>query len=247
MKVIVSLTSTPPRLAHLAPVLETLLGQACHEVWINIPRRYDRWPEWDGVVPDYIYNLGPKLVVNRDCLDQGPGTKYLGSVHKLLPEDLVIYVDDDTLYDQRLVMNLLKWHKTDSKSAWGLSGFNLGDYFKGHFPRQHGQTIDVVEGYGGVIVKAEWIQKIREEFNELITEARFADDIIISNLFAKHGIMKKTVHCQDCNLSMVHQVEHGFRPDALHNQTHGGHKQNYFNVLKILEDKGKYYFYYKCS
>ena len=246
MKVIVSLTTTPPRLTHLAPVLQGLLGQACHEVWLNVPRKYDRWPEWNESIPDYIYDLGPKLVVNRDCEDRGPGTKYLGSAHKLLPDDIIVYVDDDTLYDPRLVTNLLKWWKTDQKSAWGLSGFTFENYFKGRFPRQHGVNLDLIEGYGGVIVKAGWIHNLTDEFNELLKEARFADDVIISNLLEKQGIRRRSVYCEDCHVGQVRQLSHGFQSDALHNQTHGGHKQNYLNVLKILEDKGKYYFSYKC-
>jgi len=244
MKVIVSLTSTPPRLALLGEVLSHLSAQACHEIWVNIPMKYKRWPDWDGTIPGFLYELGPRIVINRDCEDVGPGTKYLGSAHKLLPDDLIIIVDDDTLYDPFLVKNLIKWWKTDQTSAWGLSGFTFENYFNGHFPRQHGVSLDLIEGYGGIIVKASWINNLRGEFYELLEEARFADDVILSNLLEKQGVHRRSVYCEECHVGQVRQLSHGFQSDALHHQTHGGHKQNYFNVLKNLKDKDKLYFTY---
>lgn len=247
MKVIVSLTSVPPRFDRLEEVLRGLLGQACHEIWVNIPLRYTRFPEWDGRIPGNLFKIDPKIHVNLDCEDMGPGTKFFGPAKHLAPEDLIVYLDDDTSYDPRLVTNLLKWFRTDPMSAWGLSGFNFETYFKGQFPRQHGQPVDVLEGYGSVIVRAGWVQNLVTEFNELLEEAKTADDVVISDLLAKHGIKLKTVYTPECHIGNIEQLQFGFGPDALHNQCKGGHRENYMRVLKSLEDKGKNYFEYKCS
>lgn len=247
MRVILSLTSVPPRFDHLDGVLRGLLGQACHEIWLNIPPRYTRFPEWDGVVPGELFKIDPKIHVNLDCEDLGPGTKFFGPAKHLAPDDLIVYLDDDTAYEPRLVTNLLKWFRTDPNSAWGLSGFNFETYFKGHFPRQHGQPVDVLEGYGSVIVKAAWIQMIEAEYKEILDlGVSAADDVILSNLFQKHGIKRKTVHVPDFHLGVVHQLDYGFGQDALHHAW-GGHSQNNVKILKNLEDKGKNYFEYKCS
>lgn len=243
-KVIISQTSIPSRFSKLPILLENLEKQACHEVWLNIPPNYKRFPEWDENVPIFP---GSKIVVNRNCHDVGPGTKFIGPAAHLDPEDIVIYLDDDTMYDPKLAMNLLTWFKTDPSSAWGLSGFNFEDYFEKKYPRQHGVVVDVLEGYGAVIVKAGWIQALTEEFEELSSEAKAADDIIISNLLSKHGIKLKTVYTPTCHIGMVQQLSYGFEQDALHHQFPGGHHENYRNVLKTLEDKGKNYFRYKCS
>lgn len=66
MKAIVSLTSTPPRFPNLAPILKALCDQACHEVWLNIPRKYKRWPDWDGHIPKELYEVSPKIRINTD-------------------------------------------------------------------------------------------------------------------------------------------------------------------------------------
>jgi hypothetical protein len=245
MKVIISLTTIPSRFNKVAAVLPNLLSQACHEVWLNIPEKYNRFPDWDGKVPDFS-NFGSKLKINRDCEDLGPGTKFLGPASHLAPDDLIVYVDDDTQYDAKLVTNLLKWWRTDPNSAWGLSGFNFETYFKGQYPRQHGVPLDVLEGYGSVIVKAEWIQKVAQEFKELL-DVTWHDDMILCNLFEKYGISRKTVFVQDCHLGQLQQFQYGFEQDALHNVAgEGGHVTNNLKILKKFEDKGKLYYKFKC-
>jgi len=241
MKVIISLTSIPPRFDKLERVLTALLVQTCHEIWLNIPRNYTRFPDWDGKIPTRLIGLDPKIKVNLDCEDMGPATKFMGPVKHLDPADIIVYLDDDTEYDPKLVTNLLKWHGYDPNSAWGLSGFNFESYFKGHFPRQHGVPVDVIEGYGSVIVKAGWVAGYVPD------DGRMADDVIISNLLEKQGIKRKTVCTPECNLSHLKQFDYGFEPDALHNQVQGGHRENYRKVLENLTYKNNNYFGYKCS
>jgi hypothetical protein len=74
----------------------------------------------------------------------------------------------------------------------------------------------VIEGYGSVLVKAGWIQKLTEEFKELREEAKAADDVILSNLLAKQGVSLKTVFTPDCHVGQIQQLEYGFDQDALH-------------------------------
>jgi len=245
MKVVVSLTSIPSRFSNLPTIIDQLSKQLCHEIWLNVPTSYTRFPDWDQSIPLDLLNFESKLKINR-CEDMGPATKVIPTAAQLDPEDLIVYLDDDTNYDSKLVTNLLKWFRTDPKSAWGLSGFTLANYFQKRYPRQHGVPVDVLEGYGAVIVKAGWIQNLTEEFKELQSEARAADDIILSNLLAKQGIKLKTVWTPECHLGYIQQLPYGFEPDALHHQFQGGHHENYLKVIKSLQDKGKSYFNYKC-
>jgi hypothetical protein len=246
MRVIISLTSIPSRFDKVSEILKNLTRQTCHEIWINIPRFYNRFPDWNGSLPDWI-NFDPKLRINRDCEDLGPGTKFLGPAKHLDPEDLIVFLDDDTNYDSKMVTNLLKWHKTNTQVAWGLSGFNFESYFRGQYPRQHGVPVDVLEGYGSVIVKAGWIQTVEQEFRELLN-VTWHDDILLCNLFEKYGIKRQTVFTQECNLGQIQQYQYGFEPDALHHLAGpGGHSINNLKILKDLQDKGKLYYSYKCS
>lgn len=246
MKLVISLTSIPSRFDKLGPILFGLTFQTCHEIWLNIPRKYTRFPDWDGEVPESLYNISPKVIINRDCDDFGPGTKFIGPALKLLPEDLIIYVDDDTAYDAHLATNFLKWHKHDPTSAWGLSGFTFENYFKGNYPRKHAAEVDVLEGYGGVIVKAGWIQQVLSEFKELL-EVTWHDDMILCNLLEKAGIKRRTIFTSECNITKMQQYNYGFSADALHKLAgQGGHPENNKKILKFFEDKGKLYYSYKC-
>lgn len=244
MKVVISLTTIPSRFDKLGPVLHGLTRQACHEIWLNIPRRYTRFPDWDGQVPADLHSIDQKIVINRDCGDFGPGTKFIAPALKLLPDDLIIYVDDDTEYNSWVAKNLLKWHLTDTKSAWGLSGFKFENYFKDHYPRQHGVPVDVLEGYGAVIVKAKWVQDALPEFKELL-DVTWHDDMLLCNLLEKAGVQRKTVFTPDCHLGCARQYDYGFASDALHVVAGpGGHKENNMKILKDLELKGKLYYKY---
>jgi hypothetical protein len=241
MKVIISLTSVPPRFKYLPAILERLEHQMCHEIWVNIPRTYKRFPDWDG---SFDFKFSSKIVVNRDCEDLGPGTKMFGPLKFLEPGDIIVYLDDDTNYDPKLVTNLMKWWRTDQKSAWGLSGFNFENYFKGEYPRQHGVPLDVLEGYGAVLVKTEWLRLVETEFKEL-TELTWHDDMILCNLFAKHGIARKTVHTPTCHIGQVQQFNFGFEEDALHHVAGGSHTSNNKKILELFELKNKNYYNYK--
>lgn len=238
-KVIVSLTSIPSRFKNLPMIVNSLSQQMCHEIWVNIPRKYTRFPDWDGQVPEFSNS---KVKLNRDCEDWGPGTKFIGPA-LASDADIIVYVDDDTIYDQRLVLNLLKWHRTDPESVWGMSGFNFDDYFKGNYPRNHGVPVDVIEGYGGVIVKAEWIKNLIPEFKELL-EVTPMDDMIVSNLFARAGIQRKTIHTTEFQLGTSHQqLQYGFGPEALHQVAgEGGHAKNNAAILQKFDALGKNYF-----
>jgi hypothetical protein len=242
MKIVISFTTIPSRFEKLNFVIENLKKQLHHELWINIPKSYKRFPDWNGVIPQF----DPHVFVN-ECEDYGPASKVLGPAMKLAPDDLIIYLDDDTLYDERMVTNLIKWWRTDTQSAWGLSGFNFENYFNKNYPRQHGTRVDVLEGYGAVIVRAGWIQNLFEEFKELMDDAEKADDVILSNLLTKQGVGLRTLFTAECNVSKIQQLAYGFDNDALHHLTPGGHHANYRKVLECLEGKGKSYFKYKCS
>ena len=92
MKVIISLTTIPSRFEHLQNTITNLENQTCHEIWVNIPPAYSRFPNWDGVVPPIF---GSKLKVNRECEDLGPGTKVIGPALHLDPDDLIDAFDNE--------------------------------------------------------------------------------------------------------------------------------------------------------
>lgn len=242
---ILSITSVPPRFAYLGEIARRLSVQSVDEIWINIPRQYNRFPGWDGSVPKELPVGGGKVRVNRVDRDYGPGTKFIGPALELDPEDLIIYLDDDTLYPpKKLASALLQSHHTEPTCAWGLSGFNFTDYFKGVYPRAHGMQVDVLEGYGGVVVKAGWVQAVLPEFMDLLQET-WHDDMILCNLLEKSNIPRKTVCTAECNFTMVQQLQFGFAADALHHVAGGAHVENNKKILQNFQAAGREYYSYE--
>ena len=103
---IISLSSIPPRFGDLAPTLESLLAQDADidEVRLCLPKRFRRFPEYRGELPDLP--KGVRCVVVEE--DLGPGTKVLPTVRDATNADeQVLFCDDDHVYPQNWASTLL--------------------------------------------------------------------------------------------------------------------------------------------
>jgi hypothetical protein len=97
MDFVISLSTIPPRMPHLAPVLQSLLAQQspAREVVLWLPRRYRRFPDWDGALPD----LPRGVRVARCDEDWGPATKILPALAEYRGAGAeILFCDDDSLY-----------------------------------------------------------------------------------------------------------------------------------------------------
>ena len=107
MPLVVSLSSIPTRFDKLDPVLDALLAQKAKidEIRLYIPRRYRRFPDFDGPPPRV-----PKGVrVIRPDDDLGPSSKVLFAAEELRGTDCdIIYCDDDRLYDPDWFSGMLR-------------------------------------------------------------------------------------------------------------------------------------------
>jgi len=252
MKTILSFTTIPPRFQYVTDYIENLKKlENFDEIWVNIPKKYNRFPNWDGIFP--YENFGPKVIINTDCEDLGPGTSAFAPIIKKSDADILIVVNDDTIYQTDLIIHLIEnFNKNKPESVWGLSGFNFDTYFKGQYPRSHVEPpVDVLEAYGSCMYKTEWLRTILPEFRELLS-ITWNDDMLISNLLEKHGIKRRTIFTKECNLGKLKQLEYGFDENALHhvaakdsNTTAQSHTLNNMKILRDLEKINKNYFSYK--
>tara|TARA_Y100000389_G_scaffold134494_1_gene131970 strand:- start:343 stop:1080 length:738 start_codon:yes stop_codon:yes gene_type:complete len=242
MKTIISLTSIPSRFKTLPAIVYDLeKHQDVDEIWVNIPYKYNRFPDTEVIVPDF--SMCSKAVINR-CIDYGPGTMYMGPANsEKCDADLVIVVNDDTKYPANLSTKLIELYKNDP-SCWCLSGFRVDEYVQnnGQVGRYDGECIDVTESYGGVILNMKWLRDMKGTFLDFY-KLTYNDDIIISNLLSKMRISKKSVFNKDMNLGMIRQYSYGMGSDALfQNNGEGSHIENNKRVFKMLEDKNLSYF-----
>ena len=110
MKKIISLTSIPSRFKTLPAIVYDLeKHQDIDEIWVNIPYKYNRFPDTEVVLPDF--SLCSKVVINR-CIDYGPGTMYMGPANSdKCDADIVIVVNDDTKYPSNLTSKLVELYE----------------------------------------------------------------------------------------------------------------------------------------
>ena len=249
MKVIISLTTIPPRFEYLSATVASLKRiTKCSEIWVNIPKKYNRFPDWDGVLPWNASDLG--VVINRECEDLGPGTSAFGPLGNT-DASIIVVVCDDTIYPINLIHSLLEcYFRGNRDSAWGLSGFNFNTYFNNEYPRVHGSTVDILEAYGACLYNIKWLIDIEDEFKELLS-ITWNDDMLISNLLEKKGISRCTLSKPNCNIQHLNQLEYGFREDALHHiaakdagTPETSHTKNNIKILSDLEKIDKKYFKY---
>lgn len=126
---VISLSSIPPRFGALAEQLEALLAQRrpAEEIRLYIPRRYRRFPDWDGRLPEVPRGIR----ICRAEEDLGPATKVLFAAEELRGQDLgLLYCDDDRTYAPEWSHRLLRaWRRrpqgTIASCGWDLDHLGL--------------------------------------------------------------------------------------------------------------------------
>jgi Glycosyl transferase family 2 len=224
--VVCNLTSIPPRFKYLQKVVDNLRTHLVFDdIVIHVPKTYSRFPD---LIPTPPQITGATVKVAER--DYGPGTRIvygLGST--------IVWCDDDTEYHHSVSLTLFEKH-LKLGACCGTSGFRFSKYFRGDFTKTSGEEVQVVEGYGMVVAKQEWIDLIRDEFIAL-NKLTYHDDMIFSNLLEKIGVRKFIF--PECG---VNQHKYGFCEDALHyNNGDGSHMGNNRRILGLFKDAGAMY------
>ena len=95
----VSITTIQKRIKNIKKSIDSLLQQtkAPDKIFINIPTEYKRFKEI--IENEDIPKFDEEKIEITRCEDYGPGTKLLGSLHKIKKDSLVILADDDHSYE----------------------------------------------------------------------------------------------------------------------------------------------------
>jgi hypothetical protein len=134
-RVVLSLTTTPVRISKIRPVLASLLAQTrrADAIILTVPLVMRRTgqpytvPAWltDPSDPDYLGGI----TVHRSQLDYGPATKLVGALEVEKDDDTrIIYLDDDTEYDPRLVEELTQLSDAHPDATIGYSAVCMDLY-----------------------------------------------------------------------------------------------------------------------
>lgn len=233
--IIVSMTTTPHRIAKLKVVIESLLNQTVvpDHILVHLPDVFERdestYPSMVAL-PDWLLPF-----VHRYKKDMGPITKLHPSIVMASKSvnNLIITVDDDIAYPPTLVEILTEYAK-----RWDCCVGAVGLEEKSMAPvRQHGKECSILEGWAGVCYHSRFFFPLDswEEYVEDVTrdaDARLSDDLTISLWLSARRVQRKVVNTPSLNREIFYRkgviLPHGQEHDALH--LGGGGKGN--NILR---------------
>eukprot|EP00797_Seminavis_robusta_P012008 Sro191_g082250.2 (479) ;mRNA; r:49976-51412 len=202
-RVVVSLTTTPPRIKGILPVLLSLKRQSRvpDEIYFNVPQYSKRFNQ-EYVVPKALQKLS-WLTLNMDCEDYGPATKLIPTLEKETdPDTLIINVDDEYIYPPDLVESLLHQHlkapyiafanagqmiDTDHFSSTGVRVRSACRYDTSQWKKQLA-AVDILEAFQGAIYRRDFFSL--ESIKNIPSNCLTTDDIWISAELAKKGITR---------------------------------------------------------
>jgi hypothetical protein len=127
--IIVSLTTIPTRFPCLHTTIDSILSQTIQPdvVVIHIPTNYNNYSYDHKTIPTFSSD---KVIINNNVKDYGPATKLLGlrdfDIYKEMnDDDIIIVVDDDRIYNENLIKNMLNYHKIYPDKTLTVSGWDV--------------------------------------------------------------------------------------------------------------------------
>ena len=162
-KIVVSLSTIPPRFGNLGETLTNILNQnyTADEIRVYIPKYYRRFPKHSFSLPEIPRRGNIKIKVVDD--DLGPATKVLYCAKAYWgTRTRIIYCDDDRLPDRNWLQAFKNASSKNTDKAIVASGFNLSRYnlftSKIRYPRAVKKRVIENPGY----IRARIHQKVKE-------------------------------------------------------------------------------------
>jgi hypothetical protein len=248
MLFVVSLTTSPSRLQHIGPTLDSLLAQTRKPdaIFVNLPDVFKRTGK-PYVIPEAMKAKYEGVVQFLQCgADLGPITKLVPTLRRY-PESTDVWimtVDDDIRYLPLTLETYVRYaqKKVGTRYAYGLSGFTLK---RNNIRAELGsKPVDVIEGYGSAMYHRSSFPGSFDAYLDvcLKEECTFlSDDLVISNWLELMEIGRVAVWEPTCNRTIMWQtgciLPLGEKEDALHKQP-VNNLQRYVKARSFLKAKG---------
>ncbi len=196
-KIIISLTTVPSRIRWLKPTLISLLRQRPDVIELNLaktPLKQD--VAWE--IPQWLTALSAVKIFWLDQ-DYGPASKFIPTIERHAGEDCKIcVVDDDMIYPQDFLSNLIQAHRTYNKPAvFCTSGHKIWrnlDSSQAPLSENQGKDpvrVGIIHGCGGYIFQPNYFDLAQlKAINTLPTDSAKQDDVWISGLLSQSHIPK---------------------------------------------------------
>lgn len=241
----VSLTTSPDRIAHIEPVIASLMeGQTvrAEAVQVNVPHVFARTGQ-GYVIPEFLARRG--VIVHR-CEDVGPATKIVPTLRCFAPDEDAwgVAVDDDVRYLPELLETLEAAILRERTAGHGISCWEPQITLVDGGP---GIPAPALEGVAGYALHRSFL---KEDFDAYFGYAlqdkncRFQDDFTLGNYLALHGIARRSAANAMVNPRQMRRMgcylPQGFGWDALHLGAGSGvaNERRYSLGLRHLEKGG---------
>lgn len=197
--IVVSLTTTPHRINHIAYNIERLFQQNVHveHVYLSVPYIFKR-DNLEYKIPPWLRD-NAKITILR-TKDYGPGTKLLGALSqvKFAPNTIIIVVDDDVIYPKNLILNLAYTALINSNSAVGMMGaepiydetgnIDLNSQYGLRRISSEKSAVKILQGWAGIAYRAGFFDAEVFEIENTIDECKNSDDVYLSYYLAARNI-----------------------------------------------------------
>jgi len=147
-EIIVSMTSYPPRINHLQPVLKSIFKQKQKPDKVVLWLATSEFPHQEDDLPAYLLNLSQKNKICIEwCQDLKPHKKYFYALQKYR-DSIVITIDDDLIYPRDMIKCLLASYQKFSHAVSAMRSHVMhpqGDKFAPytHFTYEQNEIIGV--------------------------------------------------------------------------------------------------------
>ncbi|WP_447002206.1 hypothetical protein ACRAKI_20975 [Saccharothrix isguenensis] len=195
-RVVVTLTTVPDRLTYLRPALRGLLDQTSPADRVVLA-----WPR-QSLRTGMPYPSPPALPRGVDvlhCEDEGPATKFL-PVLRAEPDAVLVVADDDAIYPDTFVEDLLRAHRQRPDAALGLRGqpvrLGVDPRYLGHVygtAVRSAVAVDVLMGMWGYLIPPGALDDAVHDFDGWPPEVRWQDDVWISAHLARRQVPRLVV------------------------------------------------------
>jgi hypothetical protein len=247
--VIISLTTSPKRINHIQPVINTILNQTIppDTIYLNLPKVFKRTGDKFDKIPDFLNHPKIKIMYVEDI---GPITKILPTFQQKFSDDtFIISIDDDILYDKKMIEIMLKYHQEFPDSVLNCSNhaMKLSAISISLNPLPHSKYY-FIEGFCGVGYPYKLFKNMVIDLN-IPKECYFSDDFILSNYINNKKIPIIRMGGVFYRIYKWKSLNYGLKKDALHNGAgymplvkniyENIHMINYKNCAKYYEQKGE--------
>ncbi|CAK0827124.1 unnamed protein product [Prorocentrum cordatum] len=193
-RVVVVMTTIPPRIERIEPVLDAMLAQTwpLDKLYLSIPHTYNRTGE-PYVIPDWLRSKSGVHIAR--CEDMGPGTHLLNGLRlEQDPWAFIVVVDDDHIYSPDLVETLMRAalaHPGNAVAAQGflsVPGLEITKDSPRYLHDQGFASGPVLVSYLGVVYQRGFFDDTVFDYSLAAEQCKYQDDMWFSAHLALKGI-----------------------------------------------------------